>query len=519
MVEPSTQVAPQSAGITDPSRIRSAATLVAGLVLVLSVTGSFATGATGAIAYVVALCVAALVILLVAMQHPRQARAWRFVGGAVTFWAAAGFLLVLSGEAGISGIPPLAISVLYALGYPPLLLGLADLCDPQRLARRFTTVVDGVLLFLGLYAVLWLTVVEQVTADDSLSKVDRAFSALYPAGDLAVLMLTIRIVTSRAARRRVGVLLVTGATLSAVADVALLIVYLSDPYGVATITDLLYLLGLGAFAVAAVWSLLPAPPPVPAPASSSSRLALTVAISSFAAPSVLLAIALFTDRQLSVTPIAVWLLLAALAAVLRHVASVKELAGAHRHSAWLSSHDLATDMLSRQAFLAEMSEGTLRDRSGTVLLVEALSLRELRDARGYDAVDFAVETIAARVRTAAGDSAVMSRLAHDQLAVFMRAADLHRGRQLADAIQRSLATGATFGDVKLELPAIVGVAQADGGVIDVPAAVRRAGDAVRRGRVRGAGFVAVDADLTGTVVAAPGVERPQPSQPVTTAYG
>ena len=150
MVEPSTQVAPQSAGITDPSRIRSAATLVAGLVLVLSVTGSFATGATGAIAYVVALCVAALVILLVAMQHPRQARAWRFVGGAVTFWAAAGFLLVLSGEAGISGIPPLAISVLYALGYPPLLLGLADLCDPQRLARRFTTVVDGVLLFLGL---------------------------------------------------------------------------------------------------------------------------------------------------------------------------------------------------------------------------------------------------------------------------------------------------------------------------------------------------------------------------------
>lgn len=88
-----------------------------------------------------------------------------------------------------------------------------------------------------------------------------------------------------------GLLLVTKAR-SAVADAALLIVYFSDPYGVATITDLLYLLGLGVLAVAAVWSPLPAPPPVPAPASSSSRLALTVAISSFAAPSVLLAIAL-----------------------------------------------------------------------------------------------------------------------------------------------------------------------------------------------------------------------------------
>ena len=33
------------------------------------------------------------------------------------------------------------------------------------------------------------------------------------------------------------------------------------------------------------------------------------------------------------------------------------------------------------------------------------------------------------------------------------------------------------------------------------------------------GPATTNADLTGTVVAAPGVERPQPPQPVTTAYG
>ena len=46
-----------------------------------------------------------------------------------------------------------------------------------------------------------------------------------------------------------------------------------------------------------------------------------------------------------------------------------------------------------------------------------------------------------------------------------------------------------WGEVTLALPAVVGVAQADGAVIDALAGVRRAGNAVRMGRAHGAGFV------------------------------
>ena len=401
------------------------------LTVALAVSGAAVGGATGSTLYTSSLCVSALVVLIVAMMHPRQARAWRLVGAGVTLWAIAGFLLVLSVDAGVAAIPAVAVSLCYAAGYVPLLLGFSELCDLQLRRRRFTHVVDGVLLFLALYAVLWLTVVEQVAADDSLSRVDRAFSALSPAGDLALVMMAVRIITSRAARRRVGMLLLAGSVLATVADLALLVVYIDDPYGVFPIADFLYLLGLGAFALAAVWSLLPAPPPVPVGASSSRWLASMVAVSSFVPPVVLMAIVLFTDRDVSVGPVAVWVLLAIGAAVTRHLASVKELEQAYQQSLWLASHDHTTNMLHRSAFLHEVAEGGLRDRTGTVIVVEALDLQRLRDVSGYDAVDFAISTIAARLRTAVGDNAVVARLAHDQLAVFMRSADLARGRQAA----------------------------------------------------------------------------------------
>ena len=76
-----------------------------------------------------------------------------------------------------------------------------------------------------------------------------------------------------------------------------------------------------------------------------------------------------------------------------------------------------------------------------------------------------------------------------------------------------------WGDVMLALPAVVGVAQADGAVIDALAGVRRAGNAVRLGRAHGAGFVAIDADLTGSAAATSLLGQASRSVPATPAYG
>ena len=143
-----------------------------------------------------------------------------------------------------SGIPDLAISLGYAVGYLPVMVGFAELADNRLRVRRLSSFIDGLLLFLVIYGVIWLLVVEQVAFDDSLTRLDRAFMSLYPAGDLALVMLAVRIATSRSLRRRVVGLLIAGSVLLTVADVWLLVGYLHEPYGEFPITDALYLTGL-----------------------------------------------------------------------------------------------------------------------------------------------------------------------------------------------------------------------------------------------------------------------------------
>ena len=495
-------------------RVQTGVIMVAMALCVLAVIGAFVDGSAGSVSYVASLWVAALVVLFVAKEHPVQARQWRLAGVGLTTWALAGFLVTLQSDAGLTAIPDVVVSLLYVLGYVPLLVGLAGLCDPERPSRLFTNLVDGILLFLVLYAVLWLAVVERVTVDGSLSRLDRAFSALYPAGDVAVLMLAFRVVSSHVGRRSVGVLLLVGAVLTAVADVALLVLYLRDPGGTYPITDLAYLLGITAIALAAMLSLLPSPPAVAPGASLPRRLAMTVAVSSLMPPIVLLTIVQFTGRRVSLTPVAVWILLAVGAAVLRHVSSVRELERVHQQSEWQVCHDPVTGLLSKAAFEQVVSQGSPRERSGTVLVVEALRLSELRDESGYDVVDEVMVGLAAALRNVAGDSAVLARYGHDHLVAFVRSTDPSTGRQLAVALQRHYSQGVDRRSGRLPLVAIVGVAQADGTVIDVVAGVRRATEAARLGRVRGAGFIAIDADLTGISVALRGAAHPSRRDPV-----
>ena len=494
------------AAIIGQARVRARVVGVSLVMGILCLVGSFASAPGGIVAYVVALCVAALVILLVAKEHPSQGRPWTLIGSGVAIWALGGFLLALRDDVGVHAISTLMVSLCYTLGYLPLLLGLAELCDPHLRVRRATTSIDAVLLFLALYAVLWLIVVEQVSDDGSLSRVDRAFSALYPAGDLVAVMLAVRLVCSRVARRCVGALLLTGALLAAAADVALLALYLDDPNAQYPITDLLYLAGLSGFALAAVWSLLPAPPPVPSGAASSRRLAYLAAVSSVVPPLVLLFIVLFTDREIAVGPVAAWVLVAIGAGVARQMAGVKEQERAHQQSLWLASHDPTTDMFYRTAFLHELSDGGVRDRSGTVLIVEVAGLHDLRDAHGHEVVEFIMGTVARRLRAEVSNDAVFARLAHDQVACFVHSTGSARGRETALALQRALAHGVEWDGMQLAIPAIVGIAQADGAVIDGPAGVRRALEALRRSRAQGVGYIAVDADLTGSATTMPEAE-------------
>ncbi len=483
------------------TRLRGVAATTAAIIVGVSALGAFTSGELLSITYVVSLCSSALVLLMVARRHGRAQPAWAWVGGGLTVWALGGFLNTLLYDTGITVIPVIVPMLCYSLGYLPVVIGFAGLADPRIHTRRLSSIIDGVILLLSLYAVLWLLVVEQVAYDSTLSTLDRAFEALYPACDLTMLLLALRVVASRSAHRRVGLLLVLGSLVSFTVDVAIMVAYLVNPDGSYPVINFGYQLFFGMIAVAGVLSLSPGPPPVAASVRTASALSLVVAVSSLVPAVVLGVVVLFSHRQIALGPVASWLAVAALAVLARNLAGMRELERAHQQSMWLASHDIQTDMLRRAPFLHEVSEGSLRDRSGTVIVLEVTGSASVADSLGHDVVEHVVGVVAQRLTSVAGDGAVCARMAADEFAVFLRSNTLGRGRQVAGALQAALAEPIAYGDLSLTVEFSIGVAQADGAVIDVLAGVRRATEAMRHARRLGPGHVSVDADLTGTVLA------------------
>lgn len=491
-VEAITGVTP--APVLSTSRARTLLLLTAPTLAALAIVGSLIDGPTGSIAYAASLGAAALIVLVVAAQRGHQARAWRWIGIGLAIWAATGILVTVKWEAGFTPIPDLLIDLGYAAGYVPCIVGFAELADPQQRLRRWTGFVDGFILFLGLYAVLWLVVVEPVAFDSGLTHLDRAFSSLYPAGDLALVMLAVRVLMSRAARRDASVLLLVGASLSAIADTALLVLYLIDPDNESNITDLFYLSSLAVIALAAILSLQQAPPPTARAGRSTPKVSVAMASAALLPAVVLLGVVVLTDRDPEVAPIGVWLILVVCAMVVRNMTAVRDLARVHDQALWFASHDPASGMLLRGTFMHDVNEGDMRQRSGVVAVVEIENLAEIADAD--DSVgDAVVHEIAERMQTAMGRDGAYARLSPLRLVGFLRSADLGRGREAGRMLERMLAEPVTVGSQVLHPQVAIGIAQADGVVIDVPAGVRRATAAMRVARSERRGRTVFDADL------------------------
>lgn len=470
-------------------------------IVAVSGLGAFANGDLSSLCYDLSLWASALLLVGAARLQTRTGRGpWTWIGSGALLWAAGATVTTLLYDLHVTSIPEIVPMLLYAIGYLPIVVGLAGLADPRLHARRLSGIADGVLVFLSLYAVLWLLVVEKYAYATELPTLDRAFQSLYPAGDLAMVVLSARVIALRMLPRRTSWTLFMAALAGAACDVALLVAYLVNPNGEYRIINFAYQLSVAALALAAMFALSPSPPMMTGRTRASGRLTMLVALSSLVPPAVLTALVLIGHRDLQVQPVAIWLLVAALMVVLRNLAGQRELERAHQQAMWLASHDHDTDLLRRAPFLHEVSEGDLRDRTGTVLVVEVAGLPALGDRLGQDVADHLAVMVAERIQSLA-TGAVVSRMAYDQFAVFMRSTTLGRGRQVAASLQAALAEPVALGDHSIGLEFSIGVAQADGAVIDVLAGVRRATDAMRHARRMGPGHVSVDADLTGTVLA------------------
>ncbi len=490
LTRPSRRVAGKQAIATT-----SMVTAAAGVLGALAVVGSLGHGDVARFSYVACLAGAAGLVLSVAQRHATQRRVWLLVGAGLTSWTIAGALVTLQIGA-FESIPSLVVSILYAAGYPLVLAGLVVLGTPPDVPRRLGAVLDGLIAFSLLYGAVWVLAVQPVSTDSRLPRVDRAFSALYPAFDVALLITTMWLLISKTVWRRVGVLLALGVLLGGAADVALLVLYLRDPAGAWPSTDLVYLLGNASIAVAAMISPAAGPSDRQTPEASGRRLSALVSLAGVGAAATLLALAV-DGRSVRLAPLAGWLVVVAGLNVARSVVGMRSMERTRQQLDWYMTHDRLTGLLERTAFMNAGERGGVRERSGTVLYIDVDGSRSLSERYGPDHVDRVMVEVASRLRRALSEHATLARLSHDEFAAFVRSSDLGKGRSLAEAVRDETCVSMMIGDLEVPVSVSIGVAQTDGTVIDLEIGMRRARQAMRHAKSKGPGGIAVDAELAG----------------------
>jgi PAS domain S-box-containing protein len=196
---------------------------------------------------------AAAVIAGVRLHRPGHRAAWYLIALGLAGWTLGDFIwngyeFLLRGA-----VPfPSAADVLYLLGYPFLALGFLALVRTRTGGRDWPGLLDAAIVATGSAVVAWLVVMEPLAADGSLRPLELLFSLAYPAFDLLILAVIVRVVLSPSGRTFAYRMLVGSIVLVFVADVVYYVLSLTSSIVPGKPLYVLYLMSYVACGVAAL---------------------------------------------------------------------------------------------------------------------------------------------------------------------------------------------------------------------------------------------------------------------------
>ena len=120
---------------------------------------------------------------------------------------------------------------LYVAAYPLLILGLWRLVSDGFAVRDRTEMLDAVIVALAIVLLAWVLVVHPLVGENDLPLVDRLWGLVYPVCDLALLLVTVRLVFAPGRRAMSAWLLVGGFAVWFLADIAYSWTSSQDAYG------------------------------------------------------------------------------------------------------------------------------------------------------------------------------------------------------------------------------------------------------------------------------------------------
>ncbi|MEP7360224.1 MAG: EAL domain-containing protein [Chloroflexota bacterium] len=334
--------------------------------------------------------------------------------------------------------------------------------------------IDAAILATGAGSLFWMAIAHP-SVSGVVDPLAATVSLVYPAMDLLLLTLGLRVALTAVARPRYLLFLVLGMTLYFIADVLYALLTLSGTYMSGNPVDAGWIVGILLIGVAALHpSTRTAVAPVEriAPRISRVRLAL-FALAALAAPAILFTRTSAGSEEFGL--IVEWVLLFGLVLV-RLSTTVDQLALSLRERqqlqtelAYGASHDPLTQLANRTLFEARLAQAMAQTPSTTaVIFLDVDDFKSINDTLGHPTGDEVLRVAAARLASNLRGTDLPARVGGDEFAILVEScADAASACAVAERAVSALRAPVTIGGHRILVHASAGVAMSTARSTDV----------------------------------------------------
>jgi diguanylate cyclase (GGDEF)-like protein len=411
----------------------------------------------------------AAILIGVRLHRPAKSLPWLLMAAGQLAWVSADALY--SWYEDVRHIQPFPSPAdgLYLVAYPLLGAGLGVLIYNRRRGHDAAGLIDSTIVTVGFGLLSWVVVADPIIYDTSAPLMDRLIAVAYPFGDIVLLALLVRLISTNGVRTAAFRFLTGAVVLLIAADTMFAATDLLGSYSAAL--DLMWLVSYLLWGAAALHPSMPRLSEQDGqeshPFSGARMVALTVAV--LVAPltlAVQLTLGVSPDSwSVIVCSIALFLLVVARMgmAIREVVATAAQRDGLQSVLSHEVAHDSLTGLANRASVL-EQIEGALHrgQRAGTLsalLFIDLDRFKAINDKFGHRGGDEVLVETARRMRESVREGDTVGRLGGDEFVVLL---ELLRSEteavELADRIVATLAVPFTLGGVTITGGASIGIA-------------------------------------------------------------
>ncbi|GIE85684.1 GGDEF domain-containing protein [Actinoplanes regularis] len=407
-----------------------------------------------------AFCVTSVVVLLTGVRRRRPAHKlpWLLFAAGLSLWAIGELMFTSYFYAG-EELYPSPADIAFCAGFPLLIAASVLLVRGRARGSDRSSLIDASIVSTGVTLLSWVYVIGPLAQDTSLSLGESIVSMAYPAGDLLLLCIAIRLLIMPGTRTGSYWLITSALVCVLAADTVFTGLVSVGSQQLSLVADLFWLLTYLLWSAAALHpDMAQLSEPQPAPTASLSRRRLAVlGTASLLAPGVLAQQGASDPTSIDWAPITIGAVLLFLLVIMRMGLLIRQTLTQADQLATLANRDALTGIANRRRWDVSLPDrlATAR-RTGqpvTVALLDLDHFKRYNDAHGHPAGDALLQAAASAWQAALRPDDLLARYGGEEFGLILSGTDPDNAALLVEYLRQVTPDGQTVS---------VGVATWDG---------------------------------------------------------